>query len=83
MCGMRLTVRRDPGLPRFAVGRLRDMGWDVMHVADIGMSRALDSEILEHARLEKVWPMIQEDLDHGATAAITERSSEVRGSGLP
>ena len=29
------------------------MGWDLLHVADIGMSRALDSEILEFARLEK------------------------------
>ena len=43
----------DQGLPRSAVGRLRDMGWDLLHVADIGMSRALDSEILEFARLEK------------------------------
>lgn len=43
----------DQGLPRSAVGLLRDVGWDVQHVADIGTSRALDSEILEYARLEK------------------------------
>lgn len=43
----------DQGLPRSAVGLLRDVGWDVQHVADIGMSRALDSEVLEYARLEK------------------------------
>ena len=43
----------DQGLPRSAVALLRDVGWDVQHVADIGMSRALDSEILEYARVEK------------------------------
>jgi predicted nuclease of predicted toxin-antitoxin system len=107
----------DQGLPRSAVGLLRDRGWDVQHVADIGMSRALDSEILEYARLEtrvcvtldadfhallavsgaaspstvrirmeglsggalaelleRVWPMIREDLERGAMATITERS---------
>ncbi len=107
----------DQGLPRSALGRLRDLSWDVLHVADIGMSRALDSEILEYARLdkrvcvtldadfhallavsgaaspstvrvriegltgralaellEKVWPMIRDDLDSGAMATITEQN---------
>jgi len=40
----------DQGLPRTAAKILVSRGWDVVHTGDIGLSRATDSEILEHAR---------------------------------
>ena len=39
----------DQGLPRSAVNELRAAGWDVVHAADVGMSRATDAEILAFA----------------------------------
>ena len=38
----------DQGLPQSAAGRLRAIGVDTIHVGEIGMSRALDEEILAH-----------------------------------
>jgi predicted nuclease of predicted toxin-antitoxin system len=46
-------VRRlllDQGLPRSTAALLRQGGWDVLHVSEIGMSRADDAEILRRAR---------------------------------
>lgn len=40
----------DQGLPRSTVLHLQEAGIDVQHVADIGLDRASDSEIIEHAR---------------------------------
>lgn len=42
----------DQGLPRSTVRLLSESGWDVVHVADIGLHRAADSEILAYARRE-------------------------------
>jgi predicted nuclease of predicted toxin-antitoxin system len=42
----------DQGLPRSSAILLTEAGWDVIHVADIGMSRAEDGEILLRARDE-------------------------------
>lgn len=42
----------DQGLPRSSAILLTEAGWDVIHVADIGMSRAEDGEILRRARDE-------------------------------
>ena len=42
----------DQGLPRSSAGLLTEAGWDVIHVADIGMSRAEDIEILRRAQTE-------------------------------
>ena len=42
----------DQGLPRGAVLHLRRASWDVVHVGEIGMSRATDQEILDYARRE-------------------------------
>lgn len=39
----------DQGLPRSSARLLTQVGWDTVHVADIGMSRADDSDILRHA----------------------------------
>jgi predicted nuclease of predicted toxin-antitoxin system len=43
----------DQGLPRSTGTILADAGWDVVHVADVGMSRAEDTSILERARSEQ------------------------------
>ena len=40
----------DQGLPRSAVAFLSASGCDAEHVADIGLARASDAEIIEHAR---------------------------------
>lgn len=42
----------DQGLPRSSAVLLTEAGWDVIHVADIGMSRSDDGEILRHAQAE-------------------------------
>jgi predicted nuclease of predicted toxin-antitoxin system len=42
----------DQGLPHSSAILLTEAGWDVIHVADIGMSRAEDGEILRRARDE-------------------------------
>ena len=42
----------DQGLPRSAVGFLRDAGIDTVHVGDIGYSTADDSTIIEKGRAE-------------------------------
>lgn len=42
----------DQGLPRSTGAILSAAGWDVVHVADLGMSRAEDINILERARAE-------------------------------
>ena len=42
----------DQGLPRSLVILLTEAGWDVIHVADIGMSRSNDDEILRRAQTE-------------------------------
>lgn len=43
---MALKLLLDQGLPRSAAALLRDSGMDAVHVAELGMSRALDEEIL-------------------------------------
>lgn len=45
-----IRVLLDQGLPRSAARHLQDHGIDACHVADIGLSRASDAEITEHAR---------------------------------
>lgn len=42
----------DQGLPRTSARILREIGWDVVHAAEIGLSRASDSEILTTAKQE-------------------------------
>lgn len=39
----------DQGLPRTACRMLAAAGWDVIHVGDIGLSRATDQQILDYA----------------------------------
>jgi predicted nuclease of predicted toxin-antitoxin system len=40
----------DQGLPRSTAELLRREGWDVVHVAECGLSEAPDTRILEYAR---------------------------------
>jgi predicted nuclease of predicted toxin-antitoxin system len=47
---MRLWL--DRGLPRTAVGLLRSNDDDSVHVGELGVSTATDSEILDLGRLE-------------------------------
>lgn len=42
----------DQGIPRRAVNRLQDRGFTARHVADIGLERASDLDILQAARDE-------------------------------
>ena len=42
----------DQGLPRSAARLLTQAGWDVVHVSEVGMSRAADSDVLARARAE-------------------------------
>ncbi|NET57980.1 MAG: hypothetical protein F6K47_18040 [Symploca sp. SIO2E6] len=48
---MRLLL--DQGLPRSASILLREAGIDTIHVAEIGLSSAEDSEILQKARKDE------------------------------
>jgi predicted nuclease of predicted toxin-antitoxin system len=43
----------DQGLPRSAVTELASLGWDVVHVGEIGMAAATDQEILRRADAEQ------------------------------
>ncbi len=42
----------DQGLPRSTAALLGQGGWDVVHVSDIGMSRADDQDVLRRAASE-------------------------------
>lgn len=42
----------DQGLPRSAAGHLAQRGWNTVHAAEIGMSRATDADILAYARAD-------------------------------
>jgi predicted nuclease of predicted toxin-antitoxin system len=42
----------DQGLPRSTAALLSQGEWDVIHVSEIGMSRAADTEILRRARAD-------------------------------
>lgn len=42
----------DQGLPRTTGRFLSTWSWDVVHVGDIGLARATDQQILDHARTD-------------------------------
>jgi predicted nuclease of predicted toxin-antitoxin system len=64
----------DQGLPRSAAALLRQAGWDVIHVSEIGMSRADDADILQRARAEsRVCVTLDADF-HSLLATSGERS---------
>ncbi|HLG98280.1 MAG TPA: DUF5615 family PIN-like protein [Bryobacteraceae bacterium] len=46
---MSVTLLLDQGVPRDAAGKLRDLGYECLHVGEIGMSTADDPAILAFA----------------------------------
>ena len=67
----------DQGLPRSTAALLRQVGWDVVHASEIGMSRAEDADILLRARAESR-NCITLDADfHSLLATSGERSPSV------
>jgi predicted nuclease of predicted toxin-antitoxin system len=46
---MPITLVLDQGVPRDAAGRLCDLGYECVHVGEVGMSTAADDEILRFA----------------------------------
>jgi predicted nuclease of predicted toxin-antitoxin system len=78
-------VLLDQGLPRGAVALLKHSGWHVVHTGDIGLSRATDRQIVEHARKERL-VIVTLDADFHAIIAVENASSpsivRVRREGL-
>lgn len=67
----------DQGLPRSTGALLEQVGWDVVHVSEIGMSRADDIEILQRARVEhRICVTLDADF-HALLATSGERSPSV------
>jgi predicted nuclease of predicted toxin-antitoxin system len=73
-------VRRlllDQGVPRSTGALLIPAGWDVIHLGDIGLSRATDPQILIFARTEqRVCVTLDADF-HALLATSGERSPSV------
>jgi predicted nuclease of predicted toxin-antitoxin system len=67
----------DQGLLRSTAGLLRQGGWDVVHVSEIGMSRADDREVLGRARAaSRVCVTLDADF-HSLLATSGERGPSV------
>jgi predicted nuclease of predicted toxin-antitoxin system len=67
----------DQGLPRSTAALLSQGGWDVVHVSEIGMSRADDREILRRARADsRVCVTLDADF-HSLLATSGERRPSV------
>jgi predicted nuclease of predicted toxin-antitoxin system len=67
----------DQGLPRSTAALLRQIGWDVVHASEIGMSRAEDADILLRARAEaRICGTLDADF-HSLLAISGERSPSV------
>jgi len=64
-------VLLDQGLPFSTAARLKAAGWDAVHVAELGMSRATDREILAFAALDQR-VCITLDADFHALLAINK-----------
>ena len=75
----------DQGLPRSTVGHLEERGFDVCHVADIGHSRARDTEITALA-LDQGRTIVTLDSDFHRLLAISGASApsviRIRREGL-
>jgi predicted nuclease of predicted toxin-antitoxin system len=76
---MPIILLLDQGVPRDAAGRLRDLGYECIHVGEVGMSTAPDEEILRLA-LEKNAIIVTLDADFHAILAVSgaERPSVIR-----
>ena len=61
----------DQGLPRGAVAELRALGLDAVHVSDLGMASATDSEIIALARADGL-TVVTLDADFHALLALSD-----------
>jgi predicted nuclease of predicted toxin-antitoxin system len=75
----------DQGSPRTAVEGLRLAGHEAVHTAELGLSTASDSQIIEHARCGQ-WIVVTLDADFHAQIAVENAASpsiiRVRQEGL-
>ena len=65
-------VLLDQGLAPLAAKLLRDQGWEAIHVADIGLHAAEDTQILSYARANQ---MTCVTLDHDFHAHLAQSSA--------
>lgn len=75
----------DQGLPRSAAAALREAGWNVEHVSDLGMSQSSDRSILDFARAQGR-TVVTLDADLHALLAVANESGpsliRIRQEGL-
>jgi predicted nuclease of predicted toxin-antitoxin system len=75
---MSVALVLDQGVPRDAAGRLRDLGYQCIHVGEVGMSAADDHEILEFARGKNA-VIVTLDADFHAIPAVSAAVSSKVG----
>ena len=60
----------DMGISPRTVDRLREWGYDAVHLHELGLDRLPDVDILDKARQEN-WIVLTHDLDFGELLAIS------------
>lgn len=69
-----IRILLDQGLPRSTASHLQDEKWDILHVGDIGLSKAQDTELIKYAR-ENGRIIITLDSDFHAFIAVANAES--------
>lgn len=67
---MPIVIMLDQGVPRDAAAKLRDLGYECLHVGEVGMSAAADEDILRFA-LAKDAAVVTLDADFHAILAVS------------